>query len=202
MASVQSTIAAQSFLSLSKAKSKSKPQAKPSPTPNFLCWRVSQGSIFSRNKRKGNNNWVVLAVEDLDVIPVHSDDSTDQQEGMAVVSRVEMEGGEGDLATQVSGFGANEGVLSFEGAGEFQGFSSASASIGDESRIVSEEEMEKLMDRTINAAIVLAAGTFAITKLLTIDRDYWQVSQQWPLRFLVVLDMCLLFLDLQFYVLW
>lgn len=33
--------------------------------------------------------------------------------------------------------------------------------------------MEKLIDRAINASIVLAAGTFAITKLLTIDHDYW-----------------------------
>lgn len=116
------------------------------------------------------------AVEELDVIPVNSNDSTDQQEGMVVVSRVEVEGGEGELATQVSGFGANEGLLSFEGAGEFQGFSSALASIGDDSRRESEEEMERLIDRTINATIVLAAGTFAITKLLTIDRDFWHVS--------------------------
>lgn len=29
-------------------------------------------------------------------------------------------------------------------------------------------------DRLLNAAIVLAAGSLAITKLLTIDRDYWQ----------------------------
>ena len=36
--------------------------------------------------------------------------------------------------------------------------------------------MEKLIDRTINATIVLAAGTFAVTKLLTIDSDYWHVS--------------------------
>ncbi|KAL5715320.1 hypothetical protein ACHQM5_017155 [Ranunculus cassubicifolius] len=31
----------------------------------------------------------------------------------------------------------------------------------------------KLVDRAINAAIVLAAGSFAISKLLTIDQDYW-----------------------------
>ncbi|ONK75971.1 uncharacterized protein A4U43_C03F22480 [Asparagus officinalis] len=30
-----------------------------------------------------------------------------------------------------------------------------------------------MVHRAINAAIVLAAGTFAITKLLTVDRDYW-----------------------------
>ncbi|KAL9253866.1 SYM1-like protein [Drosera capensis] len=34
-------------------------------------------------------------------------------------------------------------------------------------------EFGKGVDRAINAAIVLAAGSFAITKLLTIDRDYW-----------------------------
>ncbi|XP_028779926.1 uncharacterized protein LOC114748080 [Neltuma alba] len=173
MASVHSTIAPQSFVPLSKAKCKSKAQARPMPAPNFLGSKISQNSVFSRNIP--SRNWVAVnsTLEELDVIPVQSSDTTDQQEGMAVASRIEMEGGEGDLATQVSGFGANEGVYSFEGAGEFQGFSSASASSGDESRRASEEEMERLIDRTINAAIVLAAGTFAITKLLTIDRDYW-----------------------------
>lgn len=108
-------------------------------------------------------------VEELDVIPVQSTDSTDQQEGV-VVSRVESEGG---LETElVNGFGAShEGRLSFEGAGEFQGFSSSSSSgsVGKSEH----EEIFRLIDRTINATIVLAAGSFAITKLLTIDQDYW-----------------------------
>lgn len=42
-----------------------------------------------------------------------------------------------------------------------------------------EEEEESIigpMDWKINAAIVLAAGSFAITKLVTIDSDYWHVS--------------------------
>lgn len=61
----------------------------------------------------------------------------------------------------IGGFG-NE-MLSFDG-----GFSSA-ASGG-----VGAPEDEKIMiDRAINATIVLAAGSFAITKLLTIDHDYW-----------------------------
>lgn len=112
----------------------------------------------------------MAAVEEFDVISVQSDDVTDQQEGVVVVSRVEMEGGgDGDLATQVSGFGVNEGLLSLEGFSS----SASSGSVGDER----EEDMEKLIDRTINATIVLAAGTFAITKLLTIDHDYWHVSQ-------------------------
>jgi protein Mpv17 len=103
------------------------------------------------------------------VIEIQSNDIMDQPEGL-IVSRVEMEGGDGELATQVNGFGANEGLLSLEG------FSSSSSStsglVGNEN----EESVEKLLDRSINASIVLAAGTFALTKLLTIDSDYWHVS--------------------------
>jgi protein Mpv17 len=56
-----------------------------------------------------------------------------------------------------------------------EGFSSSSSTsglVGNEN----EESVEKLLDRSINASIVLAAGTFALTKLLTIDSDYWHVS--------------------------
>lgn len=99
--------------------------------------------------------------EELDVLPVQSQDLTDMQEGV-VVGREE----DGELASQVSQVsGFSDGTLSFDG------FSSASA---DERR--GNEEMERLIDRTINATIVLAVGTFAITKLLTIDQDYWHVS--------------------------
>lgn len=35
---------------------------------------------------------------------------------------------------------------------------------------------DKLISRAINATIVLGAGTFAVTRLLTIDHDYWHVS--------------------------
>lgn len=130
-------------------------------------------------------------VEELDVIPVQSTDSTDQQEGV-VVSRLEREGG---LETElVGGFGSShEGRLSFEGAGEFQGFSSSSSSsgsVGDGVGKRESEEMGRLIDRTINGTIVLAAGTFAITKLLTIDSDYWHVSLS------AILSDCFLFLFL------
>ena len=33
----------------------------------------------------------------------------------------------------------------------------------------------KMLDRGINTAIVLAASTYALTKLLTVDQDYWHV---------------------------
>ncbi|XP_075668866.1 uncharacterized protein LOC142638692 isoform X1 [Castanea sativa] len=160
MASVPS-ISPQSLLPLSKLKPRSKPISKFSQT----------NPLFSRNKQKTKKSSLVVIVksmvEEMDVIPVQSTDSTDQQEGV-VVSRVESEGT--GLETElVSGFGAgHEGRLSFEGAG----FSS-SGSVGDGVGKRENEEIERLIDRTINASIVLAAGTFAITKLLTIDQDYW-----------------------------
>ncbi|KAG2297480.1 hypothetical protein Bca52824_044149 [Brassica carinata] len=36
-----------------------------------------------------------------------------------------------------------------------------------------DRDSDRLMSRGINAAIVLAAGTVAVTKLLSIDHDYW-----------------------------
>ena len=159
------TIAPQSFLSLTKPKPKpSNAYPKSVPSSNFS--KLSHNSIFSRNKQK--KGWALNSVvdEELDVIPVQSSDSTDQQEGV-VVSRVEGGGGlDGELASQVGGFG-----FSFEGGAEL-GFGSGSG-FGDERESV---DMERWIDRTINATIVLAAGTYAITRLLTIDQDYWHVS--------------------------
>lgn len=156
------TVAPQSFLSLTKPKPKpSNAYPKSIPSSNFS--RLSHYSIFSRNKQK--KGWSLNSVvdEELDVIPVQSSDSTDQQEGV-VVSRVEGGGGlDGELASQVGGFG-----FSFEGGAEL-GFGSGSG-FGDERESV---DMERWIDRTINATIVLAAGTYAITRLLTIDQDYW-----------------------------
>lgn len=114
--------------------------------------------------------------EECEFIPVQSSDCTDQQEGV-VVRRVEGGGVEDELASQVGGFGTSEGRFSFEGACEFQGFGSGSG-LGDGRSDCQNENMERLIDRTINATIVLAAGTFAVSKLLTIDQDYWHVSQQ------------------------
>ena len=48
--------------------------------------------------------------------------------------------------------------------------------------------MGKMVDRAINASIVLAAGTFAITKLLTIDHDYLHVNLFFSFPFLQILD--------------
>ncbi|KAK9924709.1 hypothetical protein M0R45_033063 [Rubus argutus] len=48
-----------------------------------------------------------------------------------------------------------------------QSLSSSSEGKGDE------DELDKLTSRAINALIVLGFGTFAVSKLLTIDHDYW-----------------------------
>ncbi|PQQ11883.1 uncharacterized protein Pyn_32912 [Prunus yedoensis var. nudiflora] len=166
MASIHS-IAPQSFLPLPNSKPRKPINAHPKPilSSNLCSSILSKNQTFLRNKRK--DRWVLKSLvdqEECDVIPVQSTDCTDQQEGMAVC-RVECEGVEGELASQVGGFGASEGRLSFEGAGGF-----GSSGVGNER---DSEPFERLVDRTINATIVLAAGTFAITKLLTIDQDYW-----------------------------
>ncbi|RDX72909.1 hypothetical protein CR513_47548 [Mucuna pruriens] len=162
MASVHNTVAPRTFLPLISKPKPRAPHVKSISAHIFPAARFSPNRVFSGTKRAVAAN---SATEEFDVISVQSDDITDQQEGV-VVSRVEMEGGDGELVTQVSGFGASEGLLSLEG---FSSSPSSSALVGNES----EEDMEKLIDRTINATIVLAAGTFAVTKLLTIDSDYW-----------------------------
>lgn len=92
------------------------------------------------------------------MVPVH-----DHEEGSVVVMSNETERD------------ANEPVV--VGQLSFEGFpsSSAAADMGDD-KSRENAEMEKMIDRSINATIVLAAGTYAITKLLTIDHDYWHVS--------------------------
>lgn len=109
-------------------------------------------------------NWETRSLpDDLDVIPVKSNDTVDQQEGVGFMAQ-EME----KLPTkQVGGFNT-EGGLSLETAGaQMQIGSGSQVSQGEK-----EEEM-KYIDRAINAAVVFAAGSFFVTKMLTIDHDYW-----------------------------
>ncbi|XP_055822317.1 uncharacterized protein LOC129891090 isoform X1 [Solanum dulcamara] len=163
MATINGLTSPQPFLSLPK------PNAKP-----FLSLSKPLKSQFLfRGLKQQNQQLRDLAVvgsvaNETDVIPIQSTDSTDQQNGVVIGLEREPElSGEMDIVNQVVGGFGNEGRLSFEGAG---GFSSASGVVGSENE---EEDVEKLIDRAINAAIVLAAGSFAITKLLTIDHDYW-----------------------------
>ncbi|KAI3928067.1 hypothetical protein MKW98_023668 [Papaver atlanticum] len=108
-----------------------------------------------------------IKTDEFDMIPVHS---SDQKDGVVAMVEKEMEI---EKMNQVDLL-VNDGMLSF-GGGEMQGFSSSSViSLEGKEEEKREEDIEKLIDRSINATIVLAAGTFAITKLLTIDKDYWQ----------------------------
>ncbi|XP_043688871.1 mpv17-like protein [Telopea speciosissima] len=168
MASVNSVVT-QRFLPITKSIRGSRPRCSfsvkglsGSSLQSFSICHKSENSSFLRGKRRAL--FVVSAADDLHVIPVQSSDSTDQQDG--VVSGIERER-EGDSINQVGGF-SNEGQLSFEGAG---GFSSSSSNPSEGKG--EEGDIDRFIDRTINATIVLAAGTFAITKLVTIDCDYW-----------------------------
>ncbi|GMP52870.1 hypothetical protein CsSME_00018537 [Camellia sinensis var. sinensis] len=159
-----------------------RPLSRPTPKPKPINLKGLSGSslpcfahtqIFSRTKQR--ERVIVGSIsKELDVIPVQSSDCTDQQDGVVSGTEREVEGGE--IVNQVVGGFGNEGRLSFEGAGEFQGFASSSSSSSSSAGIEGkseEEDFEKLIDRAINGTIVLAAGTYAISKLLTIDHHYW-----------------------------
>ncbi|RXI04206.1 hypothetical protein DVH24_038480 [Malus domestica] len=138
MAAIHS-IAAQSFLSLPNPKPRKRIAAHPKP---ILTSKLPKNPTFPRNKQKGRRvlNSAVKR-EECDVIPVQSSDSTDQQEGV-VASRVESEAGDqGELVSQVGGFGASEGRLSFEGAGGF-----GSTGVGSERE---SEEFERPVEKLL-----------------------------------------------------
>lgn len=99
---------------------------------------------------------------------MQSADAVDQHDGVVFMER---EADATEVDQVVGGFGSER--LSFEGAA---GFSSAAAPGVGGPDGKSREETERFIDRAINATIVFAAGSFAITKLLTIDHDYWHVS--------------------------
>lgn len=66
--------------------------------------------------------------------------------------------------------GGFDGRLALEVAGDNTTSSSGGGGQGGDGE---DEDFDKLMDRVINASIVLVAGAFSITKLLTIDHEYW-----------------------------
>ncbi|XP_048426758.1 uncharacterized protein LOC125470957 [Pyrus x bretschneideri] len=138
---------------------------KPISTSNFPTSKLPKNLSFLRNKQK--SRWLLNSVvkrEECDVIPVQSSDYTDQKEGAVVASMVDSDDGDqGESVSQVGGFGESEMRLSFQGAGGF-----GSSGVGNER---DSKEFERLVDRTINATVVHAAGTFAFTKLMTIDQE-------------------------------
>jgi protein Mpv17 len=157
-----------------------------SPPRRFLPFLAK--SVCSESKilhlpllrRRGGGLVALVATDGTDVIPVQSADSIDQQDGGVLSAmtahmeelgdKVQLQGGiiiNGGGSTSTSTSSTQQ--LGLAGGG---GFSAS----GTGSPIEAGEEMGMMIDRAINAAIVLAAGTFAVTKLLTIDHDYWHVS--------------------------
>ncbi|XP_062009612.1 uncharacterized protein LOC133726151 isoform X1 [Rosa rugosa] len=63
-----------------------------------------------------------------------------------------------------------ESRLLVDGSEEFVGLQSESSGSGGNG---DGEDLDKLTSRAVNALIVLGFGTFAVSKLLTIDHDYW-----------------------------
>lgn len=62
-------------------------------------------------------------------------------------------------------------------AGESNDFEVASSSEKEkEGRDGKMDDNYRLISRAVNATIVLGAGSVAVTRLLTIDHDYWHVS--------------------------
>ncbi|KAK1260197.1 hypothetical protein QJS04_geneDACA022524 [Acorus gramineus] len=179
---VSSVSSSQRFLPLAKAIKETKPKStisslKPLPGSSLLSFRsprrlsnldhsTKSPSFCSTHKR-------ILAVgsvaDDLDVIPVNSVDSTDHQHGITPRIGVEVEG---EGLTQVVGLAFESGGS----VGDVGGFSTSSSSSSSPSPLGSpdgKDETRRLVDRVINASIVLTVGTFTITKLLTIDQEYW-----------------------------
>ncbi|KAM7251050.1 hypothetical protein ACFE04_022933 [Oxalis oulophora] len=143
---------------------------KPQKPNSFKVSNFMRPNIFPGNKQKAK--WIINSIgqeDHLDVIPVQSGDIIDQQDVMMMMN-MSQESSDTELMTsQVGGFSSSssEGQLSFEG---FSSGGGGGGVCGD----VIESEDTLLIDRIINGTIVLTAGSFAITKLLTIDHDYWQ----------------------------
>nr|KAJ0204189.1 hypothetical protein LSAT_V11C500294540 [Lactuca sativa] len=131
------------------------------PIKSFVS--TSQTPKFFPKTKHGADASIVWAVsKEQDMIPIQSNDFTDHQVGILVIEIVrEVDGGK-DVQL-IGGFGGSEGRLCFEG-----GFSTASSSC-DGNQVVEGENIDKLIDRTSNATIVLVAGTFGL-KICTLTQ--------------------------------
>ncbi|XP_027061256.1 uncharacterized protein [Coffea arabica] len=172
MASINSLTTPQTFLSLPKPKSCLCFQ--PKPTSKIQSFPHPFNLLLSKHHK--DSSFIVGSVSnEPDIIPVQSSDYTDQQDGvLGGIVEIETEGLSGeDIVNQVVNGFSNKGRLSFEAATSSSGYSGGGGTGSSVEGEKGEQEMERLMDSAINASIVLAAGTFAVTKLLTIDSDYW-----------------------------
>ncbi|KAL6599581.1 hypothetical protein ACP70R_045718 [Stipagrostis hirtigluma subsp. patula] len=146
--------------------------ASPSPASRGLLPRPSSTSAapslvrLPRNSKRPRRALLVSAAaagEEADVLPGPGGEG---EVAVAVAGRLE----EQQLDGPMGGSQLDIGGLAFQGdvGGGFAGGGGAggagSSGGGDGN---------KMLDRGINTAIVLGASTYALTKLLTVDQDYW-----------------------------
>ncbi|XP_024928702.3 uncharacterized protein LOC112491372 [Ziziphus jujuba] len=118
--------------------------------PNFspaLFTKSNRWNNLSFSTRKRRNLVVGSVAEDRKVVPLKENQSKEQ-----------------------------ESRLLDDGSEEYNDFSSSLAPSSSSSSFSEKgegDDFERFTSRAINAAIVLGFGTFAVTKLLTIDHDYW-----------------------------
>lgn len=154
--------------------------ASPSPASRRLLPRASTSSSAApslpvlrlprlRSARRLRRVSAAVAADEADVLPGPGGEG---EGAVAAAGRLEAQG-DGPLG----GSQLDIGGLAFQGdmGGGFAGGGAAggagSSGNGDGN---------KTMDRVINTAIVLGASTYALTKLLTVDQDYWHVSSGFP----------------------
>ncbi|KAI5069638.1 hypothetical protein GOP47_0015939 [Adiantum capillus-veneris] len=115
-----------------------------------------------------------LIADDLDVVPMTSKDPVDQQQGDSVLMGIESVEEQSPLASSPGGF-SPESPFAFD----LSSMAASGASNEAQVLVASVSDMppsaqdQQFADQAINAAIVGVAGAFAITKILTVDHDYW-----------------------------
>lgn len=150
VAAVTSSVGAQRFL----------------PLPSSSRPKLSFPSSFDSSKKRRRGHAVVsVAIQN---------DSSPFKEAEAVVEEVAQRGRDSRLDEF-----AFEGSSAAAGGGDVDadvvvgGGAGGGSSFPPPPLPPPSPSTPQMVDRAINASIVLAAGTFAITKLLTIDSDYW-----------------------------
>ncbi|XP_065875570.1 uncharacterized protein [Euphorbia lathyris] len=107
-------------------------------------FKIPKSSKLSHDSPKSRKSWIIGSVtEDREAIPVKDELSDDKKKLVVLLN----------------------------GSEDFQAISSSSPI--DEKKDGDGNGEDKLVSRAINATIVLGFGTLAVTKLLTVDYDYW-----------------------------
>ncbi|KAF0920586.1 hypothetical protein E2562_035730 [Oryza meyeriana var. granulata] len=124
------------------------------------CCSSSSAPSLLRLTRSSGRLRLRVAAEEADVLPGPGTEGE-----MVAAGRLEEQ-----PEAPIGGSQLDIGGLAFQGdmGGGFAGGSAGSGGTG-----AGGGDGKKMLDRGINTAIVLGASTYALTKLLTVDHDYW-----------------------------